>query len=242
MQTPYHNSGILLMGFSDHGKSTVAKHLVDKYGYTEVALAGTLKDVVSSAFGVSRDLLEGDTKESREWREQDNSFWSSELGVPISPRIMLEKVGTELFRNIIDDNFWIMSIKQRVMQLIQQGKKVVISDCRFGNERLTFGDLGFAEWEIRRSNLIPEWVQRVGITPRDNGYSINSGHQYKIDMRLVYSNGRALCSITNINSLDNVHKSRYSWIASSPHKVILNDKDVTWLHKLIDFELSQIVK
>jgi ferredoxin len=58
-----------ICGLIGSGKGTVADVLVDQ-GFTKVSFADKLKDGVSTIFGWNRAMLEGDTDESRQWREQ----------------------------------------------------------------------------------------------------------------------------------------------------------------------------
>ena len=59
-----------ICGFQGSGKDTVADYLVNTHDFRRISFAGTLKDAVSAIFGWDRELLEGRTRESREWREQ----------------------------------------------------------------------------------------------------------------------------------------------------------------------------
>ena len=64
-----------ICGLIGSGKGTVADILVEQ-GFTKVSFADKLKDGVSTIFGWDRSLLEGDTDESRDWREQADEFWT----------------------------------------------------------------------------------------------------------------------------------------------------------------------
>ena len=80
-----------LVGFIGSGKGTVASQLVDDYNFRQDSFASTLKDACSVIFGWPRHMLEGDTKESREWREVVDPWWSKKLSMPnFSPRLALQ--------------------------------------------------------------------------------------------------------------------------------------------------------
>ena len=64
-----------LVGFIGAGKGTVADILVEKHGFIKESFANSVKDSVSVIFGWDRSSLEGDTPESRRWREQPDEFW-----------------------------------------------------------------------------------------------------------------------------------------------------------------------
>ena len=65
-----------LVGLIGSGKDTVAERLVSHHGFVRDSFAKSLKDAVSNIFGWDRNLVEGNTKESRAWREQPDTFCS----------------------------------------------------------------------------------------------------------------------------------------------------------------------
>ena len=75
-----------ICGLIGSGKGTVSDHLVDTYGFEKISFADKLKDAVSELFGWNRPLLEGDTPGSRQWREEQDDFWTKETGRIITPR------------------------------------------------------------------------------------------------------------------------------------------------------------
>lgn len=121
-----------LVGFIGSGKDTVAKILTAKYGYHPLAFADVLKDGVSIVFGWPRHFLEGDTPESRDFREKEDEFWSRKLGKKITPRLVLQKFGTEGTRDIFGEDIWVSALERRIEQ--KHYKKIVITDVRFPNE------------------------------------------------------------------------------------------------------------
>lgn len=57
-------------GLIGSGKDTIADYLTTHKGFKRLSFAASLKDAVAAVFGWDRELLEGSTKTSREWREQ----------------------------------------------------------------------------------------------------------------------------------------------------------------------------
>lgn len=119
-----------IVGYIGSGKSTVADVLVREHCYHKFAFADALKDAVSQIFLWPRGLLEGDTNASRTFREKIDPWWSYKLGYEVTPRLILQKMGTEACRHGIADNIWIAALEKR----IHGYDDVVISDCRFPNE------------------------------------------------------------------------------------------------------------
>ena len=117
------------------GKDTAANFLVNTHGFVKLSFGAVLKDVVAAIFGWSRELLEGDTIESRNWRNQEDQWWTQRLEIgPITPRRMLQHIGTDLFRHEFHQDIWTACIERRISELMKQQKHIVVTDCRFPNE------------------------------------------------------------------------------------------------------------
>ena len=134
-------------GFIGSGKNTVAEILQEDHGYVNVSFAGVLKDMCSSLFGWDRDLLEGKTEDSREFREHVDTWWESRLGIKgFTPRLAMQLMGTEVMRDSFHPDIWVIAAER----IIQSHDKVVISDVRFHNEidmiRRNFGQV----WRVVR--------------------------------------------------------------------------------------------
>ena len=138
-----------LYGKIGSGKNTVAKILRDNFDFQMFSLADPIKDITSLLFGWDRDSLEGDTPRDREWREEIDPYWSYKLKRDISPRLVMQLIGTECFRDCIAENFWIENLAERVKNC---RKNVVISDIRFENElQFITRNKGFV-WSIVGNN------------------------------------------------------------------------------------------
>lgn len=121
-----------ICGLIGSGKDTIADYLVNIHHFQRESFAGTLKDAVSAVFGWEREMLEGKTRSSREWREQVDPWWSEKLEIPdLTPRWVLQVWGTEVCRKGFHDNIWIASLENKIRNSTND---IVISDCRFPNE------------------------------------------------------------------------------------------------------------
>ena len=135
-----------LVGYIGSGKGTVGDILVKEHGYRQFAFADALKDATSQIFLWPRGLLEGDSVASRNFREQVDPWWSDKLGYEVTPRLILQKMGTEACRHGIADNIWIAALEKR----IQGYEDVIITDCRFPNEIDFIRSAGGAIIRVRR--------------------------------------------------------------------------------------------
>lgn len=146
-----------ICGFAGSGKDTLANYLIEKHDYVKLSFAGAVKDAVAVIFGWDRAMLEGDTKESRTWREVEDQWWSARLDIPgFSPRKALQMIGTDVMRNHFHEDIWITVLENK----LRQYPKVVIADCRFPNEIDMINRLGGSILHITRGEL-PEWFHAV---------------------------------------------------------------------------------
>jgi hypothetical protein len=118
-----------LLGFAGSGKGTAADILVSK-GFKKESFADPVKDAVAAIFSWDRNMLEGDTSESRRFRETKDEWWSNKFGYDVTPRYMLQLMGTEAGRNTFHDKLWIHSMEKR----LEKNEHTVIADVRFANE------------------------------------------------------------------------------------------------------------
>jgi hypothetical protein len=140
-----------LVGYIGSGKGTVADVLVREHHYHKFAFADALKDAVATIFTWPRGLLEGDTNSSRAFRERVDPWWSNKLGYEVTPRLILQRMGTEACRNGIADNIWIAALEKR----IHGYEDVVISDVRFPNEIEFVRSVGGIIVQVSRGESMP---------------------------------------------------------------------------------------
>ena len=140
-----------ICGFIGSGKDTAADYLVNFHEFKRESFAATLKDAVAAVFGWDREMLEGRTKESREWRETVDEWWTTRLGIIITPRWVLQYWGTDVLRKNFHDDIWIASLENK---LRTTKDNVVISDCRFPNEIRGLQEQGGKiVWKIGRAHV-----------------------------------------------------------------------------------------
>lgn len=102
------------------GKDSVANRLVDKHGFYKVSFADSLRNAAEAIFGFTDEQLTGDLK------EVVDPYWKT------TPRELLQKMGTDALRDVIDPDIWIKSAFKKIQDRGYQ--KVVIPDVRFPNE------------------------------------------------------------------------------------------------------------
>ena len=146
-----------ICGLIGSGKGTVADILVETHGFQKLSFADALKDGVAAMFNWPRHLLEGDTDESRAWREQEDPFWTQEMGRTITPRLVLQLIGTEALRVGFFDGVWVSIVKQKIVR--NPNTNWVLPDTRFPNEIQMLQSIGGQVWRVKRGSD-PHWFGR----------------------------------------------------------------------------------
>lgn len=203
-----------LVGFIGSGKGTIADILTKKHNFTKLSFADTLKDATAVIFGWPRHLLEGDTDESRTFREQKDEWWSDRFGYDFTPRLALQMMGTEAGREVFHSDIWLRSLERR-MELYPN---VVIADVRFPNEIDFIQSKGGFIVRIQRGNK-PEWYDDA----LDANNAKSGRHQYARDLMVTKHN---------------VHYSEWAWIGSNADYQIDNVGSVTTL----DGDVAHMIK
>lgn len=201
-----------ICGFIGSGKDTVADYLVNIHGFKRESFANSLKDAVSMVFGWDREMLEGRSKKSREWREQVDPWWSQRLNMPnLTPRWVLQYWGTEVVRKGFSDEIWVASLESR---LAKTQDDIVITDCRFPNEISAIRSVGGQVYHIKRGSD-PEWLPLA------------------IDFMEGPRNMQWATSRDRLKSLG-IHASEYSWVGQKFDGVFINDSTMDDLYIQIE--------
>jgi hypothetical protein len=147
-----------IVGSIGSGKDTIADYLSNFHEFRRESFASSVKDSLSVIFGWDRTLLEGRTKESREWREQIDNWWADRLSIPhLTPRWVMQNFATDLCRDQFHKDIWIASLENK---LRKSKDNIVITDCRFPNEFESIKKLGGQIIRVKRGPE-PEWYPHV---------------------------------------------------------------------------------
>ena len=204
-------------GFIGSGKDTIADYLVNFHGYRRESFANSLKDAVSMVFGWDRTMLEGRTKQAREWREQVDLWWAERLNMPhLTPRWVLQHWGTEVCRNGFHDDMWIASLENK---LRNSKDDIVISDCRFPNEIKSIKDAGGIVIRVKRGPE-PEWYRDAA--------DMNAG-EHCMNWMLAKTRMQKL----------GIHASETAWVGTKFDYVLDNNETIDDLYNQIKSVINQ---
>lgn len=200
------------VGFIGSGKDTAADYLVNFHEFRRDSFANTLKDAVAAVFGWDRVLLEGRTKQARDWREQVDPWWAERLNMPhLTPRWVLQYWGTEVCRQGFHDDIWIASVENKMRKTTDN---IVISDVRFPNEIQAIHNAGGIVIRVKRGEE-PEWY--------DAAVSMNKGDVQNMTWAL---------SKEKIKNLG-IHASETAWVGGKIDVVIENNGTIDDLYQAI---------
>lgn len=196
-----------LVGFMGSGKDTVADMFIQQ-GFIKDSFASPLKDTLSSVFGWPRHLMEGDTIESRDFRETPDMFWSRKLGIPnFTPRVAMQLIGTDVMREHFYNDIWLNSLEYR-LRCHKKNTDIVISDARFKNELDLIKSMSGAIVWVQRGEL-PEWYETA--------VEANQGNV--ISNKLMQT------------KFKDVHRSEWDWAGYEVDYVITNNGSLDELKK-----------
>jgi len=201
-----------ICGLIGSGKGTVGDILVEQ-GFKKVSFADKLKDGVATIFGWDRAMLEGDTDESRTWREQPDEFWSNETKMEVTPRLVLQLFGTDCLRNGFYDGVWVSLLKKHILE---NPGDYVVPDVRFRNEQNMIRELGGKVWQVKRGKD-PEWFARA-----------------------IFDNNNPETS--NLMNGFYIHESEYKWIDVNTRfdSILHNEGTIAELKNLVLHEISDL--
>ena len=145
---------ISISGKKRAGKSTVADYISGRWGFLEVSWAYPLKEIIGKQiFGLTQEQIYGSNAD----RERIIPEWN------LSSRQILQKVGTDMFRNNIDKDIWVKWGLRYIDSIFSRlENSVVVSDTRFPNELECLKKyseekkITFASINIVRKGLISE--------------------------------------------------------------------------------------
>lgn len=112
-----------LHGKAGCGKTTVGDYINNKHCALLFSFALPLKIASSELFFTDHEWFE-----DQELKNTKLPYWD------LTPREILQKLGTEGMRNLFGQDFWIKRMQLEIDSFTSDDDLVVITDCRFQNE------------------------------------------------------------------------------------------------------------
>lgn len=113
---------VAFTGLAGAGKTTAARHLVERHDFVRTRFADPLKAMLRAA-GLGEAEVDGHLKET-----------PTPLLCGRTPRWAMQTLGTEWGRQCISQDLWTTLWSARVADCLDLGGRVVVDDCRFPDE------------------------------------------------------------------------------------------------------------
>lgn len=148
-----------LTGRARSGKDTVGQMLKEEFKAALFSFAQPIRDGLAAMVpGLGYDHFHGDKKEKVLYPYGK------------SPRQMMQYLGTEWGRNLINENMWLLIAQAKIDEVREQFRHVVITDVRFENEAKFIRDQGGVIWHIERAD-----APQINAHASENGVAFMHG-------------------------------------------------------------------
>lgn len=167
-----------ITGYKRSGKDSVAHVLIERYGYTRIAFADTLKEMALDINPVilveDHELLGNDEAWYRimaapSWSPATRTILLADLVEAVGWEIakehhevrrFLQRLGTEGVRNHLGDDAWLRAWHRRAQPIDYSTDgahpKIVVPDVRFANEANHLRLAGGTIWRVERPGTEPD--------------------------------------------------------------------------------------
>jgi hypothetical protein len=165
-----------IAGPAGSGKSTISNMFKEHAGYKVLAFAHPLKQALIKMTGLDRKWF------------YDIKYKEREIpGLPgITPRIMMQKFGTEYAREMIAPDFWLWRMNQSISKY--SNESIIIEDVRFHNEAAFIRNNGGLVLHINRKfkaateHTDHKSEQKIPCMPEDYQISCNCSEEESFKM------------------------------------------------------------
>jgi hypothetical protein len=110
-----------IAGPARSGKDTIGAFLCQEFGYVHLSFAEKSRRFVCQIAGIAREDLDAVKEDVVPW-------------IGKSPRQMLQTLGTEWGRGMINENLWVLSAMHDALQYAESERYALFTDVRFENE------------------------------------------------------------------------------------------------------------
>lgn len=179
-----------LGGYLQHGKDTVADYLVEKHGFVKIGMSDPLADAL---YALDPLISTGDApSDVQDALAMKLVVWGTTvryqaivdtIGYVEAKRIpevrrLLQVLGTEVGRDMIDPNVWVNMAEAQIERYEAEGRNVVLTGVRFPNELEMIAVHGSTVWVLRPALLEQQTSSHAsenGVQPSDFDYTLYNG-------------------------------------------------------------------
>lgn len=134
-------------GWARSGKDTVANYLVDNFGFVKMSFAEPMREALVQ---LNPNIRVGG--HSTELASAVRLMgWENLKSESPDVRGLMQRLGTEVGRNMFGEDFWV----NLAMSRVKPGMNVVFADCRYPNEADAIKAAGGLIWRVERKGVGP---------------------------------------------------------------------------------------
>lgn len=171
------------------GKDTVAAHLVNNYAFVQESFAYPLKEYIGRQIcGFNDKQLYG------AWKETLDPEWE------MTPRQMLQLIGTDALRKVVHDDFWVIPMKRKLKEHLRNERHIVISDVRFLNEIKMIRSLGGKIVKVEREN--PDKI--TGFEKHSSEFQLEAFNEWDF---IIENNGTLETLYTKVDVMMDIYRN-----------------------------------
>lgn len=172
------------------GKDTVADYLVAEHGWVKFGMSDALGDALYELNPIIDTKINRDGESDRivpaYYRPLVDRVGYVEAKTNPEVRRLLQVLGTEVGRKMIDENVWVDIILRRIASAQVEGYNVIVTGIRFQNEIAMIRRIGGEGW----------WVDRPGLDTPEGAASHSSENGVSLtDFDLLLSNSGTLTQL-----------------------------------------------
>jgi len=164
-----------LAGWARSGKDTFANHLVLNKGYTKIAFAEPMREALVR---LNPTIEVGNFKLAKLATAVNVFGWEELKGLSPDIRGLMQRLGTEVGREMFGENFWVEQTMKRVAGV---SGDCVVSDVRYPNEAQAIRDAG---------GLVIR-IERIGVDAPNGHSSEHALENFNYDLVLYNNSGVA---------------------------------------------------
>jgi hypothetical protein len=135
-----------LSGYAQTGKDTIADYLIKNYGFTRVAFADPIRKAL---YSLNPNINIADMRGVPLASSVDGMGWDSVKVFSPDARELLQRMGTEVGREIFGENFWV----NQAMKKAQEHDRVVFTDVRYPNELAAILEASGTVWRVIKDDV-----------------------------------------------------------------------------------------
>jgi hypothetical protein len=140
-----------ICGRAGSGKSSVANYLVENYGARRISLADPLKQMAMAIYGLTERQVYG-TQDDKETPLRWLPGIKGELTQAVTPRELLQRLGTDVCRKYLGPNVWADAMFARVGADLSE--LWICDDVRFANEAMKIHGSGGQIWRLHCADRV----------------------------------------------------------------------------------------